>query len=122
MRRQPPGLQALGLGGAGAPAATAAAIKTGEYMRGIAAEARAWSARALAGATSGGSGGSGGKRGGSWVRPDAIDAVTMLMPDSAVGDRIGGPAGRGPLLRRLQTTVQGKQGLQSERSCVPTQM
>lgn len=75
-------------------------------MRGIAAEARAWRARALGGATTGSGAG-----GGGWVaRGDAVDPVTMLLPDSAVGDRVGGPAGRGPLLRRLQTNVYGKNG------------
>ncbi|CAN0021830.1 unnamed protein product [Ectocarpus sp. 8 AP-2014] len=87
-------------GGVGAPAA-AAASKTGEYMRGMAAEARAWSARALSGAASVDSSGS------SWTRGDPVDPVTMLLPDSASGERVGGPSGRGPLLRRLQTTVYG---------------
>ncbi|CAN0177550.1 unnamed protein product [Scytosiphon promiscuus] len=85
------------------PAAAAAAAKTGEYMRGIAAEARAWRARALGGAATGTS-----TAGGGWgAKGDSVDPVAMLLPDSAVGDRVGGPAGRGPLLRRLQTNVYG---------------
>lgn len=66
-------------------------IRPGEYMRGIAAEARAWSVRALAGGAS----------------RDDVDPVTMLLPEAAMGHRVGGPTGRGPLLRRLQTTAYG---------------
>lgn len=61
-------------------------------MRGIAAEARAWSARALVGG----------------ANKDDVDPVSMLLPEAAKGQRIGGPAGRGPLLRRLQTAVYGE--------------
>lgn len=67
-------------------------MKSGLFMRGIAAEARAWSARALVGGAS----------------KDDVDPVSMLLPEAAKGQRIGGPAGRGPLLRRLQTAVYGE--------------
>ena len=67
-------------------------IRSGSFMRGFAAEARAWSARALAVA---------GNR-------DDIDPVSMLLPEAALGQRIGGQSGRGPLLRRLQTRVHGE--------------
>lgn len=67
-------------------------IKSGAFMRGIAAEARAWSARALVGG----------------ANRDDVDPVSMLLPEAAKGQRVGGPAGRGPLLRRLQTVVYGE--------------
>ncbi len=71
-------------------------------MRGLAAEARAWSAKALAGTASG----DGSGRGGGWIaRDEVVDAVTLLLPDSSIGDRVAD--GRGPLLRRLQTNVPG---------------
>lgn len=97
-----PGLRELeGVGGiGGGPAAAAAAAKTGDYMRGI--------ARAIVGAASGAGGSGGGGSIDDWTRQDAVDPVAMLLPDFAVGDRVGGPAGRGPLLRRLQTSVHGK--------------
>lgn len=68
----------------------AAGVDPGDYMRGIAAEARAWGVRAFAGG----------------VARD--DPVTLLLPEAAMGQRVGGPAGRGPLLRRLQTAVPGE--------------
>lgn len=73
-------------------------------MRGIAAEARAWSVRAIAG------GSAGGVASGPVGLParDDVDAVKMLMPDSAMGQRVGGSGGRGPLLRRLQRPVFGE--------------
>lgn len=98
-----PGLRGLGGIGrvGGAPAAAEAAAKTGEYMRGI--------ARAIVGAASGAGGSSGGGSSDDWTaRHDTVDPVAMLLPDCATGDRVGGPSGRGPLLRRLQTSVHGK--------------
>ena len=64
-------------------------------MRGIAAEARAWSVRAIAGAS---------------ARParEDVDPVKMLLSDSAMEQRVGGPGGRGPLLRRLERAVYGE--------------
>lgn len=86
-------------------------MNPGQYMRGLAAEARAWGARALSG--------SGGGRGGAsgWQARNDVDPVTLLLPETA--QRVGGPAGRGPLLRRLQTYVPGMMMLSPciHRSC-----
>ncbi|CAM9453657.1 unnamed protein product, partial [Laminaria digitata] len=67
------------------------AVSPGDFMRSIAADARAWSVRAIAGGS---------------ARED-VDPVKMLLPDSAIGQRVGGPGGRGPLLRRLERSVYG---------------
>lgn len=82
----------------------AVAINPGDYMRSIAAEARAWSARALAS---------------SAAARDDVDPVTMLLPDGAMGQRVGGSTGRGPLLRRLQTPAPGKGCNNNRRVRVP---
>lgn len=81
-------------------------------MRGIEEAARTWSARALA--PSGGEGGGGGhdgSRSGGGGRPmksDNLDPVSMWLLPDAGEQRVGGPSGRGPLLRRLQTAVPGE--------------
>lgn len=81
-------------------------------MRGIEEAARAWSARALAPVGGeGGGGGLDGDRGGGEGRPmrsDNVDPVSMWLLPDAGEQRVGGPSGRGPLLRRLQAAVPGE--------------
>lgn len=72
-----------------------------QYMRGIATEARAWTARTLAPA------GSGSNNGGKPKHGERVDPVTMLLLVDAGDQRVGGPSGRGPLLRRLQQPAPG---------------
>lgn len=74
-------------------------LSPGQYMIGIAAEARAWG-RALSGNP-----GAKGTGGGGTTKGD-VDPVALLLPEA--GQRVGGPAGRGPLLRRLQGDIPGE--------------